>query len=165
MAATRVLKATIITASQAASYWQPKPANGYVSVYSCPNTNNPEHNYSFGLQVIAANSYVREHSHTEANTTEVIHVLSGSGTAIIESQHYEMKPGTTFTIPAHITHKFINNSSTEELSFNWIISPPGLEKFFAQVGRARDVNNPGLAPEPFERPEEECVDSNHGMKA
>ena len=47
----------------------------------------------------------------------------------------------------------IVNESEDDLVMLWMVTPPGLEKFFEAIGRTRE---PGAAapPPPFERPED-----------
>ena len=44
------------------------------------------------------------------------------------------------------------NDGADAMQLLWVISPPGLEKFFADIGRPRHAGEP--APVPFARPME-----------
>ena len=60
-------------------------------------------------------------------------------------------PGTTVYAGPGVRHKIINDGPGE-LKMTWTYLPPGLDDFFAAIGRPR---NPGApAPEPFARPAE-----------
>jgi quercetin dioxygenase-like cupin family protein len=165
------------------SFWQPKPANGYVVVRASPWF-TPGLPFSQGLQVLPPGGAVRSHAH--AAQMEVITVVKGSGHALIGGQRYPMHAGTTLTLPPNVEHSFHNNhtdpASKQELHFLWTISPPGLEDFFKSVGRPRRMplakRRQGAkegtdleeadesAPEPFDRPAEgQGVDQQHRMKA
>jgi quercetin dioxygenase-like cupin family protein len=131
---------------QAASYWQPVPANGHATVMlSAEQTVSG--NVSMGTQSIAPGCFVREHAH--AAQEELIFVLSGSGVAVIQDAEHPMVPGAFFYLGPNARHKFVNTGSAP-LVFAWTIVPGGLEKFFAAIGRARAEGE--AAPAPFPRP-------------
>lgn len=100
-----------------------------------------------GTQTVAPGGFVREHAHDRIE--EVIYVLSGQGTALIEDAEHPMVPGTTFFLGRHRRHKFINTGA-ENLVFMWIVVPNGLEAFFAGIGRPKTEGAPD--PTPFPRP-------------
>jgi hypothetical protein len=58
-------------------------------------------------------------------------------------------PGTTVYAAPGVRHKIINDGP-DELKMTWTYLPPGLDDFFAAIGRPRDPGEP--APEPFARP-------------
>ena len=60
-------------------------------------------------------------------------------------------PGTTAYLGRWVKHKIINDA-TQPLKFTWTFLPPGLDEFFASIGRPRAAGDP--TPEPFERPGE-----------
>jgi len=91
---------------------------------------------------------VREHAHL-ANE-EVLHFVSGVGTAIIEGKQYKLEPGVTLFLGPNNSHTFTNDGD-EELHWVWFMIPSGLETFFRDIGRPRKFGEE--APEPFERPE------------
>jgi hypothetical protein len=80
---------------------------------------------------------------------EVIHVLAGQGTALIEDVEHAMVPGSTFFLGRQRRHKFINTGA-DKLVFMWIVVPNGLEEFFAGIGRPKRAGEPD--PTPFPRP-------------
>jgi quercetin dioxygenase-like cupin family protein len=139
------------------SYWQPLPARGYIVVAASPRE-VPGLPFSTGLQAVSPGGSVRPHAH-EAQF-EVITILEGSGTAEVEDERIPLLPGTTLAFAPGTRHAFTNDGAGE-LRFTWTISPPGLEDFFAEIGRPR---LPGEEmPEPFTRPEGPAVDSRHAM--
>jgi gentisate 1,2-dioxygenase len=102
-----------------------------------------------GIQVIAPGSYIREHWHDQ--NEEVLHFIEGEGTAYIDGEPHPIRAGTTIYVGPWRKHKFVNEGTTE-MRMLWVLSPPGLEDFFAGIGRKR---RPGeAAPEPFARPED-----------
>ena len=136
-----------VSANEERSYWQPMPANGYVTVKLTPQDTGSD-SASMGIQCVADGGYVREHSHTSQD--EIIYVMKGQGTAIINGEHHAMTPGAAFFLPRGVRHSFVNNGH-DELLFTWtIMSGHGLHEFFAAIGRPRRPGEP--APAPFERP-------------
>ena len=129
------------------SYWQPKPANGYVTIKLTPEDTG-SNSASMGVQSVAPGGFVREHSHSDQD--EIIYVLKGRGTAIIDGKRNAMIPGMAFFLPRIVRHSFINDGD-EDLLFTWTIMPGhGLEEFFASIGKPRRPGDP--PPDPFERP-------------
>ncbi len=129
------------------SYWQPKPANGYVTIKLTPEDTG-SNSASMGIQSVAPGGFVREHSHTHQE--EIIYVLKGKGTAIIGGVRFTMAPGSAFFLPKVVRHSFVNDGE-DELLFTWTIMPGyGLQDFFAAIGKPRQPGNP--PPEPFDRP-------------
>jgi hypothetical protein len=57
--------------------------------------------------------------------------------------------GTTVYAAPSVRHKIINDGP-DELKMTWTYLPPGLDDFFAAIGRPREPGEP--APEPFARP-------------
>ena len=128
------------------SFWQPVPANGYVTVKLTPQTwDGP---FSMGLQMVAPRSYIRQHSHDQHR--EVVFTWGGDGTVVVNGEDHPMVPGTLIVLPTHVEHLFRNNSDTEDLKLVWIICPNGLEDFFEAIGRPRVAGEP--APPNFPRP-------------
>jgi len=135
----------------APSYWQPVPANGYVTcivnseeVASCTP-------FGVGRQTIAPGGcYVR--SHTHPGNDEVIHFIEGTGRIELDdgAQVFKAQPGTTVFVGKGQRHSFVNDSDAP-LTFFWLLMPSGLEPFFAAIGRVRQPGEP--APAPFPRPD------------
>ncbi len=140
----------ITTPETAESYWQPVPANGFVSVLLAPHLVNMATPFSMGTQTVAPNSFVREHAH--GDNEEVIYVLSGQGTAVMDGGADEtpMTPGTMLYFGRNRQHKFVNTGETD-MTFLWVMMPAGLETFFAAIGKKRTAGDP--APANFPRPE------------
>lgn len=133
--------------SEELSYWQPMPANGYVTVKLRPQDTGSEA-ASMGTQNVAPGGFVREHAHPEQE--EIIYVLEGRGTAIIAGERHAMVPGAALFLGKGIRHSFINEGE-QDLRFTWTIMPGrGLHEFFAAIGRPRHPGEP--APAPFARP-------------
>ncbi|MDK2661787.1 cupin domain-containing protein [Cupriavidus consociatus] len=130
-----------------ASYWQPKPANGHVSVAVAPGMTKMERNLAMGTQTLPPGGRVREHAHP-ANE-EILHFVSGTGTAVVDGDEYKLEPGVTLFLGKHNSHTFLNSGDVD-LHWVWFMTPSGLETFFRDIGRPRKHGE--AAPQPFERP-------------
>jgi quercetin dioxygenase-like cupin family protein len=131
----------------AESHWQPQPANGFVEVHVSRHRSKTRTAFESGLQEIAVGGHVREHAHDPHE--ELILVMAGSGTAVIDGERYAMQPGTTLYLAPNSRHTFLNEGQ-EPLKFFWVLMPGGLSDFFAAIGRERQAGQP--APAPFSRP-------------
>ena len=127
--------------------------NGYDGPEILPSSTRPfcliSADAGQGVQVIAPGGYVREHSHTP--NQEILFCFEGKGTVLVDGVPHPFVPGTTVYAGPGVRHKIINDGPGE-LKMTWTYLPPGLDDFFAAIGRPR---NPGApAPEPFARPAE-----------
>jgi quercetin dioxygenase-like cupin family protein len=135
----------VLQPDEGESYWQPVWANGYSTIKIGPK--DGVENLSMGVQVIAPGGYVREHSHTP--NEEILFCFAGRGTIIVDGVPHPLVPGTTVYAGPGVKHKIINDGP-DELKMTWTYLPPGLNDFFAAIGRPRRPGEP--APEPFARP-------------
>lgn len=148
MATVRKGKAIVVKAGGGESYWQPLPANGYAEVH-LSRRNLPEHGrFSTGIQVIAPNSRVREHSHRV--NEEILFFFEGQGHVLVDGTRHEVGPGTTVYVGPLVAHEIVNDGPSD-LKMMWTLLPGGLEEFFQAIGRPRSPGEP--APAPFPRPE------------
>ncbi len=138
----------VVPAQTAKHFWQPVPANGSISVSVAPDIVPMEWPFGFGTQTLPPGGYVREHTHDR--NEELIHVISGKGTAVLDGVEHPMESGLTIFLGRNRRHKFIN-SGLSELHWAWLIVPNGLEAFFEAIGRPRQAGE--AAPAPFARPE------------
>lgn len=138
----------VLQPEEGKSFWQPMPANGYVTTKLTPQTwDGP---FSMGLQMVAPRSYIRQHSHDPHK--EVVFTWGGKGTVVLGDEEHPMVPGTVIALPPGVEHLFRNDSDTEYLKLVWIICPNGLEDFFEAVGRPRTPGEP--VPANFPRPDD-----------
>jgi hypothetical protein len=68
---------------------------------------------------------------------------------MVDGTAHRLVPGTACFLGYDVKHEIINEGE-EDLVMIWIVTPPGLEKFFEAIGRPRDPGAPN--PTPFERP-------------
>jgi quercetin dioxygenase-like cupin family protein len=139
--------AIVLQPDEGDSYWQPQPANGYVTVKIGPS--NCASNFtSMGIQVIAPGGYVREHWHSSHE--EILFCFEGQGTIVVDGVPHRAVPGTTVFVGRWVPHKIINEGPGE-FKMTWTYLPPGLQQFFEAIGRPRKAGE--AAPAPFGRPE------------
>ena len=138
----------IIQPGEAASYWQPVPANGFVQCLLESHAIGAETPFAMGTQTVDAGCFVREHQHP-ANE-EIILVLEGSGEALLDGVRTEpMAKGTCLFIGKGRPHRF-QAAAGAPMTFVWLMLPGGLETFFARIGRERRPDD--APPAPFPRP-------------
>ena len=128
----------VIAPEEGRSYWQPEPANGYVIIKVEPR-NAGIGGVSMSVQTVGVGGYVREHAHGEND--EIIYVLGGTGTAVVDGERHPMVPGTAIFLGKCVKHTFINEGDGE-LRFTATILPVGLEDYFEAVGRPRRAGEP-----------------------
>ena len=139
-------RAVVVQPDEGPSYWQPVPANGHADPALFPG-NTGFDGLSMGFQSVAPGGRIREHSH--GGQVELQICFRGRGRVMIEGAAHRLVPGTACFLGYDVKHEIVNEGE-DELVMIWIVTPPGLEKFFEAIGRAR---NPGAPqPAPFDRP-------------
>ena len=138
--------AVVVQPGERASFWQPKPANGHADPTLVP-ANTKFGGFSMGYQTIAAHSRIRAHSHSDQVELQIC--FRGQGSAIVDGESHRLLPGTACFLGPEVKHEIVNDGDGD-LVMLWVISPAGLEDFFASVGRERTRDEP--APAAFERP-------------
>ena len=139
-------RAVVMQPDEGPSYWQPVPANGHADPKLFPaNTGFPE--LAMGYQTIAVGARVREHSHGDQVELQIC--FRGRGHVLVDGQRHPLVPGTACCLGYDVKHEIVNDGP-DELVMLWVIAPPGLENFFAAIGRSRAAGEP--APAPFARP-------------
>ena len=139
-------RAVVVQPDEGASYWQPVPANGHADPKLTPATTGFE-GLAMGYQTIAPGSRVREHSHGDQVELQIC--FRGRGRVVVDGVSHSLTPGTACFLGYDVKHEILNEGD-DELVMLWVVSPPGLEKFFAAIGRPRQPGEP--APAPFDRP-------------
>ena len=138
--------AVVVQPEEGPSFWQPVPANGHADPKLTPAVTRYD-GLSMGYQTIAPGGRVREHSHGAQVELQIC--FRGRGRVVVDGQSHPLVPGTACFLGYDVKHEIINESS-DDLVMLWVIAPPGLEDFFAAIGRRRETGAP--APEPFARP-------------
>ena len=141
-------RAVVVQPGEAASYWQPVPANGHADPTLTPG-NTKFDGLSMGYQTIAPGGRVREHSHGDQVELQIC--WRGRGHVMVDGERHPLVPGTACFLGYDVKHEIVNDSA-EELVMLWVITPPGLEHFFKTIGRPRQAGQ--AAPAPFARPED-----------
>jgi quercetin dioxygenase-like cupin family protein len=138
--------AVVVQPGEGTSYWQPVPASGHADPVLTPATTRFA-GLSMGYQTVAPGCRVREHSH--GGQVEVQICFRGRGRVVVDGTSHPLVPGTTCFLGYDVKHEIVNEGP-DELVMMWVVTPSGLEDFFAAIGRPRRAGEP--APAPFERP-------------
>jgi quercetin dioxygenase-like cupin family protein len=141
-------QAVVVQPGEAPSYWQPVPANGHADPTLYP-ARTGFGALSMGYQTIAPGGRVREHSHGDQVELQIC--FRGQGHVVVDGVAHLLVPGTACLLGYDVKHEIVNDGG-EELVMLWVITPPGLEDFFAAIGRPRTAGEP--APAPFARPQD-----------
>jgi quercetin dioxygenase-like cupin family protein len=138
--------AVVLQPEDGPSFWQPVPARGHADPKLVPATTRFE-GLSMGYQTIAPGGHIREHSH--GGQIELQICFRGRGRVVVDGTSHPLVPGTACFLGYDVKHEIVNDG-TDALVMLWVVAPPGLEHFFAAIGRPRRPGEP--APAPFERP-------------
>ena len=138
--------AFVVQPDEGPSYWQPVPANGHADPTLYP-ARTGFGTLAMGYQTIAPHSRVREHSHGDQVELQIC--FRGTGRVVVDGASHPLVPGTACMLGYDVKHEIINETD-DDLVMMWVITPPGLEDFFASIGRPRAAGEP--TPEPFARP-------------
>lgn len=154
-------RAAVVQPEEGPSYWQPVPANGYSHIkLTAGNTGCDA--LSSGFQHVGPGGRIRAHSH--ADQIELQICFRGRGRVVVDGVTHPLQEGTMCFLGPEVRHEIINESETEPLVMLWLIAPPGLEDFFAGIGRPRRPGEP--APAPFPRPDDvAAVEDKMGFRA
>ena len=139
-------RAVVVQPEEGRSWWQPMPANGHADPKLVPSDTAFD-TLSMGYQTIAPGGRVRPHSHGDQVELQIC--FRGQGSAIVDGESHRLVPGTACFLGPDVKHEIVNDGDGD-LVMLWVISPAGLEDFFASVGRERARDEP--APAAFERP-------------
>jgi quercetin dioxygenase-like cupin family protein len=139
-------RAVVVQPGEGRSYWQPVPANGHADPTLVPALTGYG-GLSMGYQSVAPGGRIREHSHGDQVELQIC--FRGRGRVVVDGVSHPLAPGTACFLGYDVKHE-IWNEGDEDLVMLWVVAPPGLEHFFAAIGRPR---RPGdAAPAPFARP-------------
>jgi mannose-6-phosphate isomerase-like protein (cupin superfamily) len=139
------------------SYWQPLPSTGYATVKLHPG-NAPINFLSAGIQVLEPGTHVRNHAHQRND--ELLFVYEGTGRGIVDGKTYPLSPGALIAVGRYVEH-VVHNDGPGQMKIFWVFAPPGLEDWFAAIGKPRKPGEP--MPAPFAR-HEDVADVQKRMK-
>ena len=139
-------RAVVMQPGDGRSWWQPIPANGHADPKLVPSDTGFD-SLSMGYQTIAPGGRVRPHSHGAQVELQIC--FRGRGNVVVDGVTHPLVPGTACFLGPDVKHEIVNEGDGD-LVMLWVISPAGLEDFFASVGRERTLGKP--PPSPFERP-------------
>lgn len=137
----------VIGPDEGPTFWQPQPSTGWSEVKVSPYDWG-SNMYSAGVQVLMPGAHVREHAHQR--NEELLFIWEGTGTALVNDKEYDLSPGTLIVVDRDAQHKLINTGDVPMRIF-WVFTPPGLENWFAAIGKARE--NMTDEPPVFDRPD------------
>ena len=84
--------------------------------------------------------------HIQTREHEGFYVVEGQVTFKVDKQRIEAKPGTFVNVPPNVLHSF-KNETNENARLIIILSPPGMEQLFVEIGfEVSDIN---VKPPPF----------------
>jgi len=139
--------AKVVGPEEGESYWQPVPANGFIRNIFSKASVGSRADVSIGTQTVPPGCFIREHTH--ARQEEIIYVVAGRGVARIDDVEQPLETGAAVFVGMNRKHHFLNPHE-EPMTFLWVMTPGGLDRYFAEIGRPRRPGEP--APEPFPRP-------------
>jgi quercetin dioxygenase-like cupin family protein len=139
-------RAVVMQPEDGPSYWQPVPASGHADPKLYPAVTGFD-GLAMGFQTIAPGCRVRAHSHGDQVELQIC--FRGGGRVIVDGASHRLVPGTACFLGYDVVHEIVNEG-VEDLVMLWVITPPGLERFFESIGRPRAPGE--AAPAPFARP-------------
>jgi len=99
--------------------------------------------FAVGTQQLYIGTGIRVHRHEGED--EVLWIQEGRGTAIIGDTRKAVEQGSFVYVPQGVWHGVENPAG--EMRLVWIVSPPGLEGFFREVGTPPGTEPRKLTPE------------------
>lgn len=134
----------ILQADEGESFWQPKNADGFITIKTSP-WNAKDSRQTVFFQEMPAGGFVGLHSHEEDQ--EVFIFVGGKGSILADGIEHEVAAGDVVFIGKNIEHS-VRASRGVTLRFYVVVSPTGLENRLKEMGKRR---TPGeTAPESFE---------------
>jgi mannose-6-phosphate isomerase-like protein (cupin superfamily) len=106
-----------------------------------------------GIQELNAGSGIPVHRHENAD--EVLVIQKGRAVAVLGDRRVSVEAGATVFVPRGVWHGVENTGQPIELM--WIVTPPGLEGFFREVG-----SSPGTPLKQLSPAEMEEIGRKHG---
>ena len=110
-------------------------------------------NIAMGTQHLKIGAGIPVHRHVMMD--EILLVQDGRGAAIVNDTRVPIEKGSTIYVPKGQWHGFENPDATLDLV--WIVTPPGLEAFFREIGHP-----PGAPPKTLTREQFREIGQKHG---
>ena len=107
---------------------------------------------AMGTQHLKPGAGIPVHRHDLMD--EILLIQEGRGFAILDDQRTPIAKGSTIYVPKGFWHGFENPDTAIDLV--WIVTPPGLETFFREIGHA-----PGAPPKTLTREQFRAVGEKH----
>jgi quercetin dioxygenase-like cupin family protein len=127
--------------------------DGNIFIKAAPSAGS--NSLAMGTQQVLVGVGIPIHRHFEMD--EVLYVLEGSGTFILNEVRHSIEKGCSLFIPKNTWHGFEN--ADRELLLLWIVAPPGLEAFFREV-----ATRPGVPPTPRTKEQLNEIARKHAME-
>lgn len=102
--------------------------------------------------------------HIQTREHEAFYLVEGQLTFTVDKERIEAKAGTFINVPPNILHTF-KNETDEIVKLITILSPPGLEQFFVDIGM--EVLEINVKPPPYTKEQIEKIPSlaaKYGME-
>jgi quercetin dioxygenase-like cupin family protein len=128
--------------------------NGRIVIKVDPKTGSQR--MAMGMQTLAPGKGIALHLHEQED--EILFLHGGTRTVIVGHDQRVAVTGTTVYIPHGVWHGVENSS--EQAQVVWLVSPPGLEDYFREVGTA-----PGMRVKEFTPERLAEIRRKHGMKS
>jgi mannose-6-phosphate isomerase-like protein (cupin superfamily) len=106
----------------------PIPTGGVVCIKADPRRGSND--ISVGTQHVPTGIGIRVHRHHRSD--EVLYVLEGDGIVILDDRRMRIAKGSTIFIPKGTWHGIENPDGALDLL--WVVTPPGLEELFRDMG-------------------------------
>lgn len=128
--------------------------NGEVVIKVDPRTGSAR--FAMGTQTLRAGAGIGLHIHEDED--EILFVHSGKGMGVIGDDHKPVEAGSTIFIPHGVWHGVENPDG--EVGLVWVVSPPGLESYFRDIGAP-----PGAPAKTLTAEQLEDLRRKHGMRS
>jgi quercetin dioxygenase-like cupin family protein len=125
--------------------------SGDIVVKVDPTKGSPS--LAMGTQHLKVGAGIPVHRHVVMD--EILLVQDGRGFAMLDDQRTPIAKGSTIFVPKGFWHGFENPEGPMDLI--WIVSPPGLEAFFREIGSA-----PGAPPKSLTREQFRAIGEKYG---
>jgi mannose-6-phosphate isomerase-like protein (cupin superfamily) len=124
---------------------RPPSRTGEVNIKVDPRTAGSSR-LAMGTQLLVPGGRIPMHLHQKQE--EILFVQSGEGEVVLDGARYPVCAGTTLFVPPMAWHG-VENSGPEPMLLVWVITPPGLEEMFREIGSLPEEASQPLSQEEF----------------